>query len=100
MDEDEIVERDVLLLPYLMLLENIRIVDKEEDTIENQKYLFIELAGGLMELESEEILLACIKNNMIPRDQVAVYADIALRFKKYRLAPILIMEKARGKKED
>lgn len=88
-DEEEFEEES--LMSYIFLLEEIdtRIAEDERDG--EYKELLVELVCGLMQLESEEAVLACLKNKLIPKEQIKACINTALKFERLRIVPALIM---------
>lgn len=86
--EEEIEEK---LMTYIFFLEEIDTKIAEDEKEDEYKDLLVEVLFGLMILESEELILACLKNKLIPKEQIKVCINMALRFGKLRLVPPLIM---------
>ena len=93
-DEDDfydIVDEEEVLMTYIFLLEEIETKISENEGEGEYKELLVELVCGIMQLESEEIVLACLKNKLIPKEQVKACINTALKFGKLRIVPALIM---------
>lgn len=89
-DEDEELSEEKLM-SYIFFLEEIDTRISEDEGEEEYKELLVELLCGIMQLESEEVVLACLKNKLIPKEQVKACINTALKFEKLRIVPPLIM---------
>ena len=88
-EEEELSEEK--LMSYIFFLEEIDTRISAEEGEEEYKDLFVELVCGIMQLESEEVVLACLKNKLIPKEQIKACINTALKFGKLRIVPPLIM---------
>ena len=88
-EEEELTEEN--LMSYILLLEEIDTRIAEDENEDEYKDLLVELVCGIMQLESEEVVLACLKNKLIPKEGIKACINTALKFGKLQIVPPLIM---------
>ena len=91
-DDEDVEKKHVTLLEMVNFIEELGEVTEEKNCEEYQN-LFVELVCGLIDVESEEMMLACIDNNWIPKELISICIDTAIKFDKLRLVPCMIMKK-------
>ena len=82
------------------ITECIRLVEKidssewaEKIVSEDEKILQAFLFSAIVHLESEEMLLTCIRKKLITKDVIPALIKCALVFKKKKLIPVLLLYK-------
>ena len=66
------------------------IILDEEDKCEYNTIL-VELIYYLLKFNSEELVLACLKNKLLPKSMISICMQSAIRFQKLRIIPVLIL---------